>query len=95
MTFILGNSKELDENILKSYRLNGVSHLLAISGMHITLISGLLLYTLNIISKQKKLNYLITILILFIYMFLVNFREKIIRYFCKIIMGIYLHSSSI
>ncbi len=79
MTFILGNSKELDENILKSYRLNGVSHLLAISGMHITLISGLLLYTLNIISKRKKLNYLITILILFIYMFLVNFTPSVNR----------------
>ena len=42
--FILGNNKEIDKNTLDSYRINGISHLLAISGMHITIISTILLF---------------------------------------------------
>ena len=37
-TFILGDKQDLSDEILSSYQQNGVSHLLAISGMHITFI---------------------------------------------------------
>ena len=35
-TFILGDSSGIEENILNSYRDNGISHLFSVSGMHIT-----------------------------------------------------------
>ena len=37
-TFIIGDKSYIDSNIKKSYQENGISHLFAISGMHITLL---------------------------------------------------------
>ena len=78
-TFILGDSKTIDGDVMNSYRSNGVSHLLAISGMHITLLSAILLYILNLVSKNKRKNYVIVILILLFYVFLTNFTPSVVR----------------
>ena len=77
--FILGNNKEIEKTIIESYQTNGISHLLAISGMHITIISAILLFILNNLSKYKKINYLVAILILSFYMFLTNFSPSVVR----------------
>ncbi len=77
--FILGDSTTLEDEVLDSYRNNGISHLFAISGMHITLFSSILIMILNKIIKNKKLNNIIIILFLFFYMFLTNFTPSIIR----------------
>ena len=77
--FILGNNKEIDEDIIESYQTNGISHLLAISGMHITLLSSIILFILNRFSKHKKINYLVVIIILLFYAFLTNFTPSVIR----------------
>jgi len=57
--FILGNTKTISDDIMDSYQNNGISHLLAISGMHITFISAIILFILNKVSKNNKI-YLIT-----------------------------------
>ena len=41
-TFILGNNSYLDNDIKNSYRLNGISHLFSISGMHVGLLTFLI-----------------------------------------------------
>jgi DNA internalization-related competence protein ComEC/Rec2 len=68
--FILGDTKDIDDEVNKSYRLNGISHLFAISGMHVIFIVGVL-------SFLKKKIYLIIFLIF--YMFLANFPISMIR----------------
>ena len=78
-TFVLGDNSDIDLEISNNYKNIGISHLLAISGMHITLLSSLLLFTLNKISKYKKSNYFLIFIILFIYMFLTNFSPSVIR----------------
>ncbi len=75
--FILGNN-ELDEDIKSNYQLLGISHLFAISGMHISLLTGILLFILNKISK-KNINILLISLFLIFYMFLTNYSPSIIR----------------
>lgn len=77
--FILGNNKEIDENIMKSYQENGINHLFVISGMHITILSMILLFILNKISKNNKINLIIVIILLIFYLFLTNFTPSIIR----------------
>ena len=57
-TLILGDNR-IDEDEYEKIKTNGISHLFAISGMHISFISLTLLLILNKISKRKKLNYLI------------------------------------
>ena len=70
--FIMGKNN-LDNNIKDSYSKNGISHLFAISGMHISLITLTLSKLLNIISKKKKLNFLIITSFLLFFLFLTDY----------------------
>ena len=74
-TFILGEKKYISKNVLESYKTNGISHLFAISGMHISLIT-LLIY--KIFNKSKYKEMIVAIIIL-IYIFLANFSPSIMR----------------
>jgi len=75
---IFGYDDQLDSNMLEMYRDLGISHLIAISGMHISLFSLLLLKLLKWI-KNKWVQYCIVIVILWIYAFLVGFTASVLR----------------
>lgn len=77
-SLILGNNI-IDEEIKESYQKNGISHLLAISGMHILILSGTLLFILNKILKNQNISYIVIILFLIIYMSITNFTPSIVR----------------
>ena len=79
-TFILGSKDYLDDTVYSSYQNNGVSHLLAISGMHVSFLATILLFMLNKIKKSNK-NYIIVILFLLFYSFLTDFTPSILRSF--------------
>jgi len=73
--FILGDKSNLDSNIKTVYQENGISHLLAISGMHISLFVNIL----NYIFKKFNKSHLIISLFLLFYAFLTNFTPSVIR----------------
>lgn len=73
--FIIGDSSNLEENILKSYRNMGISHLLAISGMHV----GIFLSIINLIFKNFKYKNVIIFLFLLFFLFITNFTESLLR----------------
>ncbi len=77
--FILGDSKNIEREVRDSYQINGLSHLLAVSGMHITVLATIILFILNKISKKEKRHYIILILCLIFYMFLTNFTPSVVR----------------
>ena len=76
-TFILGDNSLLAKNILKNYQELGISHLFAISGMHISLLSTILLKLLTKIDEKAK--YLIVSIILLGYLLLVGFLPSVLR----------------
>jgi len=76
--FILGDNSYINDKIKNSYSANGISHLFSISGMHITLLSSIILFILNKI-KKTKINYIIVILILLFFTFITNFSPSVIR----------------
>lgn len=76
--FILGDTSFIDDDIKESYQVNGISHLLAISGMHITFLFNGLYNLLNKI-KRNRLNIVIVSFFLFIYLFLVSFSPSSVR----------------
>lgn len=77
-SFILGDSSYIEDDVKESIQNNGISHLLAISGMHITfLFNGL--YNLFNRIKKSKFNLLIINLLLVLYLFLVGFSASSIR----------------
>ena len=71
LMFILGNKEDLDPNIYNSYKINGITHLFAISGMHISM--------LILILKKIKLKDSLISLFLYLYSFLVMFTPSVLR----------------
>lgn len=78
-TFILGDKSLLDEETLQNYQKNGISHLFSISGMHVSLIVGIILSLLNRISYNNLYKYSISNIILFFYVFLTDCSASILR----------------
>ena len=75
---ILGNTNDINDDVKNSYQINGITHLLAISGAQVTLLAATLLFILNKIFS-KNISYLICILFLLFYLFLTNFGASILR----------------
>ena len=78
-TFILGDKSLLTTEVINSYQENGISHLFAISGMHITLLSGILLKILKKLKVTENKRYFITILFLLLYLLIADKSPSIIR----------------
>ena len=76
---IVGDNSSISSDKLSSYQNNGISHLLAISGMHVTILSSVILWLLNKINKKTVINEIIIILFFLFYAFLVSFSVSIIR----------------
>lgn len=77
-TFILGDKSLLEKEVLLSYQNNGISHLFAISGMHIGLFSFIILKIFSGVKDDNK-KYLITSLILILYLFLIGISPSVLR----------------
>ena len=75
-TFIIGNKDYIDNT---SYRSNGISHLLAISGMHISLLSILLISSLKRLRFNENKSLIITSIFLLFYMALTSFMPSCTR----------------
>ena len=64
--FILGDKEDISKQATTSYQENGISHLLAISGMHITLLSSIVLKILKKLKITEEKRYLYTSILLII-----------------------------
>ena len=78
-TFILGDKNSLDHTVIDEYQQNGISHLFSISGMHVSLIVGMLMTVLNKVSYSNFYKYGIVIPILIFYLFLTGCGASILR----------------
>ncbi len=70
---IIGSNSQIEKEVLESYRSIGVSHLFAISGMHITFLSVILLYILKKLKVYEERRYFLVFIFVLYYMFLTNF----------------------
>ena len=78
-TFILGDKKYLDKDVIRSYQENGISHLFAISGMHITLLTGMLSKLLKKMKVSEEQEYFIITIFLINYLIIVGLTPSILR----------------
>ena len=70
-TLLLGDNT-LNLGVNSSYRTNGISHLFSISGMHISLITGIIYFYLNRITHNRILKHIIIDIFLIFYLILVG-----------------------
>ena len=62
--FVFGDTKSLDEDIVNNLSINGISHLFAISGLHVTIIIVFIEKGLNKTKLQDKTKENIIIVLL-------------------------------
>lgn len=79
MTFILGDKSTLSQIVTRSYQENGISHLFAISGMHISLLASIINNLLSRLKYSERLIFNVTTMILLLYLFIVGFSPSILR----------------
>lgn len=77
--FILGKSYYIDSEVLNNYKINGITHLFALSGLHVSMFSSIILFILKKIKLNEKLSYFITSLFLIFFAFIASFTPSIIR----------------
>ncbi|MFA7412008.1 MAG: DNA internalization-related competence protein ComEC/Rec2 [Tissierellaceae bacterium] len=67
-----------DEDILK-YRELGLAHILAVSGLHIGIISAFLIFFLSNLGVKRRYSLIIVLLIIWFYGYLIGFPPSILR----------------
>ena len=77
--FILGKSYYIDSEVLNNYKINGITHLFALSGLHVSMFSSIILFILKKIKLSEKLSYFITSLFLIFFAFISSFTPSIVR----------------
>ena len=78
-TFIMGDSTQLEKTKINSFRENGISHLLALSGLHVSLFSTILFYCLKKIKINSISSTIIVFIFLLLFAFISGFSPSIIR----------------
>lgn len=76
---LIGDKSALTDSFQRDLRVSGTSHLFAVSGMHLSVWTGVLFYILQKGSRNKKLPNLIAILFVLLYMFLTGLSPSVIR----------------
>ena len=76
---LLADKTDLDKDIKDLYKDAGAGHLLAISGLHITMFASLILFILKKTPINLKADYVITVLFLYGYGFMIGFSASALR----------------
>ena len=76
---LLGEKDEIPEDVRKNFSKTSLSHILAISGTHISFIIIGIVYVFSIIKTPKRIMYWIIILFLIFFMFLTGFSASVTR----------------
>ena len=79
LLFIMGEKSFLDKKNYEMYQKNGVAHLLAISGLHISIFVLILEKLLNRIKQYKR--DICIVLFLYFYLYITNFSVSLLRCF--------------
>ena len=77
--FILGKSSYIDIESYNNYKINSVTHLFALSGLHVSLFSSIVLYILNKLKLNEKVTFTITSIFLITFSFIASFTPSILR----------------
>lgn len=78
IAMILGDKSKIDNKTIEDFRNSNLSHILAVSGMHMTL----LIYVFSLLVKSfigKRKTYLLSIILIIFYMAITGFSASIVR----------------
>lgn len=73
--FIMGDTSLIEEDIMSNYKMLGINHLFAISGMHVSVF----VFLINKLLKKYKVKDIIIILFLLLFLFITDYSESLLR----------------
>lgn len=76
---ILGEYSYLEEEDIEKYRELGLAHILAVSGLHIGIIAGFIIFTLSHLGIKRNIAIIMTLVTIWFYAFLIGFPPSILR----------------
>lgn len=85
---IFGDSSQISQQSYSYFKDSGIAHILAVSGLHISLLAGAVWFVINKLKISKVLKNIFIILFLFFYCSLCGFSSSVVRasimFFCLI-----------
>jgi len=78
-SMLFGDRSSLDDEMQENLRLTGLGHILAVSGLHVGLVVGLLAIVLKLCRANKYIKISIIGAVLIFYLYLCDFRVSMIR----------------
>lgn len=76
---LLGDKSNIDLVVIENFRQSGILHILAISGLHIGILTFGLLFILKLFYVNKSFSILITSLFLISYLIILDYRTTVFR----------------
>jgi len=76
---LLADRGTIPENITQQFRATGVSHVLAISGLHLSLVAGALVILTSLLPLPPLTRTIITVILLWSYLFFITFPISAVR----------------
>lgn len=76
---ITGDKVDVPDSTLNAFRVTGISHLLAVSGLHLGIITALVFFILKALRLPYKLRYILAVLSVFIFAALAGFSPSVSR----------------
>lgn len=79
--FLLGDKNNFTNDFLNNIKINGINHLFAISGMHVSIFTLVFYYFLKKLKINHNFIFIIICVFLLFYLFLTDFSPSLIRAF--------------
>jgi len=78
---LLNDRSMLDDELWQAYSVTGIAHIIAISGMHVSILFGVLLFLLRWIKSKKLewIKYFIAIPLVWLYIIITNYPPSAVR----------------
>lgn len=76
---LIGEVEEITDEQTENFKIVSLSHILAVSGMHISYIIICSMFLLRLFGVAKKYIHILTILVIIFFMFLTNFAPSVVR----------------
>lgn len=79
VAMLTGDKSHLSQQLLDYFKLSGASHIMAVSGMHLTVVVGMALLLMRALRLGRVQQSVITIAVTLMYMSLAGFSKSVVR----------------
>ena len=76
---MFGDSSTIDDDVVSAFRSTGIAHLLAVSGLHVSIIAMIISFILKLLKSSNRTKFAVMSVLLVFYMYLCDFSVSVVR----------------